>query len=182
MGDAPELLPCPFCGSAKVFFYHLHRQATHRHHPFVLCHGCSARINGEEGDYGVDATTAVAAWNTRTDLVQSQIDAAVAEEREACAEVAMRLSETYANRAYDVAVPERYFGKRDGAMDVTAAIRARGSTDALAKRDARIREEALREAASIAAKYAHYEPGGITAEWIEYHILALIPDTDEGEA
>lgn len=60
-----DLKPCPFCGGTKVNFYPLHRQATHRAHPFVVCHECSARINGEEGDYSLGAETAIAAWNTR---------------------------------------------------------------------------------------------------------------------
>ena len=77
--DAPELLPCPFCGATNI-------EPDYMNTPFGLeCKSCGA--SGPPDSYQ-DPDEAAAAWNTRADLVDQMIAEAVAKERERCARVA----------------------------------------------------------------------------------------------
>ena len=70
--DAPELLPCPFCGATNI-------EPDYMNTPFGLeCKSCGA--SGPPDSYQ-DPDEAAAAWNTRADLVDQMIAEAVAKER-----------------------------------------------------------------------------------------------------
>jgi hypothetical protein len=103
----------------------------------------------------------------RADIAQAEKDAAVAAEREACAVRLESLKDTaYQNSLLSEGVTYSC---------AIAAIRARGNTDTLAERDALVRNEALREAATICNRTY----GGSIGD-VHKAILALITDTDEG--
>jgi hypothetical protein len=124
----------------------------------------------------------------RADIAQAEQDAAVAAEREACARRAVAAGiRTYeANKEWHPSHAAEAF---DFGEEIAEDIRARGNTDvndALAEHDARVRAEALREAANFAAVAAHKRGGMVCScseglcEWIEQAILALITDTEKG--
>lgn len=68
MADAPELMPCPFCGGSRVLVLRAEKGSEHRIYPMVRCMGCYLDLPGKNGDYSADGKSAVAAWNTRADL------------------------------------------------------------------------------------------------------------------
>jgi hypothetical protein len=155
-----------------------------------------------------DADDADAPEYIRKDLSDAAVDA----EREACAEIATLEAENFAyvveNDWCSPGSPHDR-GRQECGYKVSSAILARGSTDALAERDARIRAEALREAAEkVGASLRHiesclmfpvsteinkrgYDTRTPTPETVEYMvsevhaaqaaILALTADTDEGD-
>jgi len=102
-----------------------------------------------------------------TDLVQSQIDAAVAAAYEDAADIVKTFG-----------IPRDEFDAHNGnpRPSLAQAIRARGDTDALAERDKRVRAEALREAAKTAEHF--YEKGQVTKP---SDILALIPEKEKDD-
>jgi len=129
------------------------------YHPVFLTENAAKEHGWNDAD-GADAPEYI-----RTDLVQSQIDAAVAAAYEDAAEL----------------FPEAWAAARQ-------EIRARANTDALAERNARVRAEALRDAAEAVASAGYYcvppydETGDLSRQidHSESAILALITDTDEG--
>jgi len=129
--------------------------------------------NGEthRGGWSINGDLTGEAEYIRKDVA----DAAVAAEREACAGEAVMVADSNVSRAYDLSDPSVPFAKAEAARLIAEAIRARGNTDALAERDTRIRAEALREAAAFVDVSFGW------AEGIADEILALIPDTDEGD-
>jgi len=122
--------------------------------------------NGAVGECWHDATTEPAKpWEfneyIRADIAKAKQNAAVAAERDVCAQVCHEYSKDHGTGAFD----------RHSA-ECERRIRARANTDALAARDARVRAEALREAAETAE--------GFDVE-VRDAILALIPADQEGE-
>ncbi len=99
----------------------------------------------------------------RTDLVQSQIDAAVAAERAACAEVA----------AYCLANPEGE-NLEDRQYAIKYRIISRSDTTALEAYRRQVRAEALMEAAEIAGHFYKKRQNTKPSD-----ILALIPEKGE---
>jgi len=66
MTDAPEMMPCPFCGSEDVEFSEYMTDGGPREN--VRCEDCSAELGGwqKPGD-------AITIWNTRTDLIPAML-------------------------------------------------------------------------------------------------------------
>jgi len=143
------LLPCPFCGGEAAF----ERKGDRRRSEIVSCLDCGCLLETNRTfDHGRD-------WNTRADLVQSQIDAAVA-------------------AAFD-----NLASKFPTWRAVAKAIRAETNTDALAARDARVRAEALREAARIATFVGESMAGTDHQDTVDTIVNSILDraDTDEGE-
>lgn len=60
---APELKPCPFCGSKNVDAHVVHLTV------FVICYGCRCRgpaITNEQGTTGADRQRAEQLWDARS--------------------------------------------------------------------------------------------------------------------
>lgn len=66
--NAPELLPCPFCGCKKALLLPATQGSTERCFPKVRCGGCFTDVAGENDDYSEAAKSAVVMWNTRAAL------------------------------------------------------------------------------------------------------------------
>lgn len=62
MADAPELKPCPFCGSD-----HIAQECGLDGQPYTSCVDCGANVEGKAGT-----------WNTRADLAAAREAEAVA--------------------------------------------------------------------------------------------------------
>ena len=65
MTDAPKLKPCPFCGGRAEL-------REDHDNSWVICPNCQISLEGFE-----DSDDAVAAWNTRADLIPDLPDALV---------------------------------------------------------------------------------------------------------
>ena len=88
--DAPELLPCPFCGGAAHVDGTSWTTRDGKDQAWATCKKC--------GTYGPSSTNAIAAWNRRATpealaadpAVKALVEAAVAAERERCVAIAVR--------------------------------------------------------------------------------------------
>jgi hypothetical protein len=103
------------------------------------------------------------------DHAQSEKEAAVAAEREACAEAVWQECYPSTNQGYLTA---RQLTEADTTEDAVSAIRARSDSDALKAYRRQIQAEALREAAELAFNMTENDN-------LSRAVLALIPDTDE---
>lgn len=93
MTEAPELLPCPFCGGTKLSVFPPNCKEDDEYdpkdnaQPIVRCYTCFAEAMGKTWDHGMKS--AVAAWNTRTDLIPAMLEAARREAMEEAIKRAM---------------------------------------------------------------------------------------------
>jgi len=147
----------------------------------------TVRDLGQPGDEAQALTFLVPAHQLPTDHAQAEKEAAVAAAREACASRLESLKDT--------AYQNNFLAEGVTYSCAIDAIRYRSDTDALAERDARVRAEALREAADMArrmslnfAEQAYDAPnperdfgkvdGAIKVEEV---ILALVSTDQEGD-
>ena len=110
MSEAPELLPCPFCGGEASATNYIVEGA-------VRCSDCRAYVSRTHGQYDeAGYEEAIAAWNTRADLSANLIAAARREGWEAAIEAAVAWIET---------VPDVLTNRQE----IAAAILAMKETD-----------------------------------------------------
>jgi Lar family restriction alleviation protein len=65
MSEAPELLPCPFCGGEASATNYIVEGA-------VRCSDCRAYVSRTHGHDEAGYEEAIAAWNTRADLIAAR--------------------------------------------------------------------------------------------------------------
>jgi Lar family restriction alleviation protein len=114
-----DLKPCPFCGVDTAHFKIGHGDLGKTY--WVECLGC--RSAGSEGT----KAQAIAAWNTRTDLIPAMIEEAVQAERKAILKLRMQKPETAPDKHY---YGTFYLGFKAGLGALRAAIRARKGGEA----------------------------------------------------
>jgi len=106
--SGPELKPCPFCGNDAVYLRFIMQEAD------VYCQVCEANGPVKEND-----AQAIAAWNTRTDLIPDPHAIARAA-LEKAAEIADEIMRKYAAETYDTS-PVKVFTKDTPSREQSAA-------------------------------------------------------------
>jgi hypothetical protein len=163
MTDAPELLPCPFCGGNACAI----PDPDHSSGYIILHDNVGCVITGH-WSWGRTEQEAVAAWNTRTDHANALVAAAYADVVKTCENASLAVTEIAGKSA---SIPIRA---------LTKALADHTPADAQAALDQMLeeaRQEGMKNAAKIAAEYPSAATRKSTGDKISDAILSAL----EGE-